>query len=426
MTRIAHFELEFDAQGNLTDPSAERALADAVQKGRSHLFVLAHGWNNSPGTARHLFKAFFATIEAFVPETARPSVATVGVIWPSIRWPDEQAPGQTTGGAASVSAATSTDDAEVFAELRTVFSQPAEQTALDRLQQLLGEQPRDPASLHQFQTLLGELGDSTTRPTADEDDAERPIFRDDPEVVFDAFADLSPGSDTGGPADLGDAWKRIWSGAREALRAATYYTMKQRAGIVGQKGLGPLISRLPNAEVNVIGHSFGARLVSFALAGLPDTATDAASPVKSVFLVQGAFSHYSFASSLPFKQAGGALKGMQTRVDGPLVITHTDRDLALADFYPRASLIKGQDASTTNDLLARWGAMGWDGAQAVDAASAKIGPSGSPYAFVHGGFLNLDCNALIKDGPWPMGAHSDIIHSELGWVAAAAAGLATP
>jgi len=44
--------------------------------------------------------------------------------------------------------------------------------------------------------------------------------------------------------------------------------------------------------VHLIGHSFGARLVSFALSGV---GAPAASPVASLLLLQGAFSHWSFA-----------------------------------------------------------------------------------------------------------------------------------
>jgi hypothetical protein len=97
-------------------------------------------------------------------------------------------------------------------------------------------------------------------------------------------------------------------------------------------------------------------------------------------------------------------------VNGPIVVTHTERDLALAEFYPKASLIRGQDAAAQNNLLKRWGAMGWHGAQEVDAATVKIGPVGTSYKFRDGQFLNLDCNALITDGPWPFGSHSDIVH----------------
>jgi hypothetical protein len=119
--------------------------------------------------------------------------------------------------------------------------------------------------------------------------------------------------------------------------------MKKRAGVVGQAGLGKLVARLsandPALRVHLLGHSFGARLVSFSLAGLPESMTGPASPVKSLFLLQGAFSHHSFADHLPFDaNRSGALKGMAKRVDGPLLTTHSLRDYAVGTSYPAASM----------------------------------------------------------------------------------------
>jgi hypothetical protein len=427
MAEIMHLEIEFDAEGNLVDPAAEHALRDAIGDGRTNVLVFAHGWNNTPEKARILFQRFFTTVENSVSDARKGALTTVGVIWPAIRWPDEPDPARSAGGAASVSTNAAADTNAALAEgLKAVFPSPAEHRALDRLLELLDVRPHEPAALREFQGLLGELAAGPDAADADEDRAEEPILVDNPENVFASFADLSPGQDSGGAAGFGDVWKRTWNGAREAMRVATYYQMKKRAGVVGKQGLGPLLGRLPaelHARVHTIGHSFGARVVSFALAGLPDQATGAVSPVKSMFLVQGAFSHYSFATTLPFQKEGGALAGMQARVDGPIVVTYTAKDLALADFYPRASLLRGQDASAQNRLLQRWAAMGWDGAQEVDATARNVGPVGTSYDFRRGGFLNLDCNALIQDGPWPFGSHSDIIHDELGWVVAAASGL---
>jgi hypothetical protein len=426
MTQISHHEIEFDADGHLVDREQEASLAEAVRSGRRTLFVFAHGWNNSPAKARELFQRFFGTVQDALPGGAESSVATVGVIWPSMRWPDEPDPTVPSGGAASIPAAAATaTENDVFQVLRRVFTSDAEQKALDRLEALLTERPHDPTALQVFQEQLAVLAAGPDAAVAIEDQAEEPLLADDPEPLFDSFADLSPYVTQGGAAALGDPWKRIWNGAREAMRAASYYTMKKRAGIVGRNGLGPLLGRLPESQdvrVHQIGHSFGARLISFSLTGLPGSATGSASPVKSMLLVQGAFSHFAFARALPFHKQGGALAGQEQRVDGPIVVTHSKRDLALADLYPRASLIRGQNTAAKNNLLYRWGAMGWDGAQGVAAASAEVAPVRTTYVFSPGGFLNLDCNKLIKDGHWPSGAHSDIIHPELGWVAVAAAG----
>ena len=421
-------ELEFDAAGRLTDASAEDRLSAATRAGRTELFLFAHGWNNTPDDARKRFERFFETVRDALPKPTRAKVATVGVIWPSIRWPDETDPSESPGGSASLSAGTpSTDD--LISILSSTFPAGDQQIALQRLGELLRVQPRDPDALREFQTQLAVLAGAPEATAAEEDHNDESLFTEDPEDVFGAFADVSPtAAATGGGAEAGSAWKRIWHGAREAMRVASYYNMRKRAGTIGEHGLSGVLTRLAaNAQVraHLIGHSFGARLVSFSLLGLPETAEGAASPVKSVLLLQGAFSHYAFADTLSFQPSGGALAGMQRRVDGPLVVTHTKSDLALADFYPKASLLRGQDSAARHDLLTRWAAMGHDGAQEVEAAEAKVGPIGTPYPFTPGQFLNLNCNNLITQGPWPFGSHSDIIHPELGWIAAAAAGLIT-
>jgi hypothetical protein len=423
MTEIVRYEVVFDAGGGLVDPDAERRLRDAAAGGRRDLFLFAHGWNNDAERARRLFDRFFATIVEHVPEPARASTATVGVIWPSIRWPDESEPGLSVGGAASLSASPSAD---VMEALRRAFPSAAEHQALDEVEKLLDERPRDPEALRRFQRQLVVLAGGADARDAEEDRTDEPLLDADPEVAFAAFADLGVDTGAGGAAAFSDMWKKVWDGAKEALRAASYYSMKKRAGVVGQAGLGPLIGRLAKAgevRVHLIGHSFGARLVAFALPGLPDSSYGPASPVKSLTLVQGAFSHFTFAPTLPFRPEGGALAGMIDRVDGPVLVTHSKRDLALADFYPRASLLRGQDSANTSDLLHRWGAMGFDGAQEVDAAAAKVGTTGTRYPFDSGHVLNLDCNAIITQGDQRFGAHSDIVHSELGFAITAAAGV---
>jgi hypothetical protein len=201
--------------------------------------------------------------------------------------------------------------------------------------------------------------------------------------------------------------------------------MKKRAGAVGRQGLGPLLGRIhqadPEVRIHLLGHSFGARLVSFALAGLPDPAN---SPVKSLYLLQGAFSHFAFADALPTDRSrGGALKGMAARVDGPLVASFSVHDLAVGKLYPLASLTARDDAAGLEDQLFRWGGIGHDGAQAVDATVATLGPVGTGYPFQRGRFVNLDGNAIVNRGGPPAGAHSDVFHPELVWAGLAAAGL---
>jgi hypothetical protein len=131
-----------------------------------------------------------------------------------------------------------------------------------------------------------------------------------PDTVFakfaDGLADTGAGVDGDGKAIFGDVGSTILNGAKEALRQLTYWQMKNRAGVVGQKGLGPAIDRLaaefPSLRLHLIGHSFGARVVSYALAGMSQSGP---SPVKSITLLEGAY--YGSLSATTCHSAGTAL-----------------------------------------------------------------------------------------------------------------------
>jgi hypothetical protein len=421
-----HWEVGFDEHGRADRREVDALLAELPGRDLTDLLVFSHGWNSDRGQAGRLYRRFFEQVPGLLARggsSARPG--TVGVVWPSKRWADEPEPtGDNGGGAAGLGeVAAPPPDAALVLDLKDVFPGGAE--ALDELARLLEERPQDPAALARFQALMAELAGGPDAEPAGEDAGEQALLEDDPEEVFGRFADATARPGEGGAAGIGDAVGRLWNGAKEALRQLTYFEMKKRAGVVGQVGLGPLLSRVaaadPELRVHLLGHSFGARLVSFALAGLPDPAS---SPVKSVYLLQGAFSHFAFADALPMDPArGGALKGMAARVGGPLVASFSAHDTAVGRLYPLASMSSRDDSAGLEDRLFRWGGIGFDGAQAVDATVVPLGPVGTAYPFAAGRFLNLDANAIVNRGRPPSGAHSDIFHPELVWAALAAAGL---
>jgi hypothetical protein len=344
-------------------------------------------------------------------------------MWPSILWPDASS---AAGGAASLGAG------DLAAALKTVFAAPAQQALIDDLVALLATRAPSDAALREFKTKLGALMTEGGDPRdVDALESAAATLPDDQYAeVFEALADTetTTDADAGGAAAFPNPFAKLWDGAKEALRMTTYWQMKNRAGTVGRSGLAPLLMqlhrRVPTLAIHLLGHSFGARLVSYSLAGLPATATGAASPVKSLFLLQGAFSHFAFADALPFDRARhGDLQGMAARVDGPLLTTHTLKDGAVGMAYPLASMIAGEDASDASDRAYRWGAMGHDGAQAVNAASSTLGAPGTSYLLPKGQWLNLDANAVIVNGPPPIGAHGDIVHPHTAWAALAGAGV---
>jgi hypothetical protein len=428
-----HWEVGFDERGNPDQGEVAALLAELPGQDLTDLLVFSHGWNSDRGQARRLYQLYFQQVPGLLGQGASPArVGTLGVVWPSKRWADEPEPTAELGGggaaglgdAAPVPAPPPPDPALVE-DLKDVFTGDDQRRALDELARLLADRPEDPAALARFQALMGELTRPADDDPAGEDGGETALVDDDPQEVFGRFADAVPQPGEGGAAGFGDAFGRLWNGAKEALRQLTYFEMKKRAGVVGRQGLGPLLGRIhqadPEVRIHLLGHSFGARLVSFALAGLPDPAD---SPVKSLYLLQGAFSHFAFADALPMDRSrGGALKGMAARVDGPLVASFSVHDTAVGKLYPLASLSSRDDAAGLEDQLYRWGGIGHDGAQAVDATVTTLGPVGTSYPFRQGRFVNLDGNAVVNRGGPPAGAHSDIFHPELVWAGLSAAGL---
>jgi len=430
-----HWEAEFDENGAAVDAAAIDVLVDEASAKVTDLFVFSHGWNNDHATARDLCLRFFTQMQTVL--TSRPpataKIGTVGILWPSIRWADETPPGR-AGGAASLAAAApaAPSDQQLALNLKSVFTKPEQQAAIDAMAGLLRDRPRDEQQLRHFQELIGQLTGTPAPgappgagvPAAVEDNGEAAgLLGQDAIDVFKRFASLAPQHHAGGAVGLGDVFSGLWNGAKEALRVASYWEMKKRAGKIGQGGLGPILDRLQAKsavlKVHLIGHSFGARLVSFALAGVK---ADPPRVIESVVLLQGAFSHFAFAPKLPQDpNRGGALAGMNARVDGPLCVTFSAKDLAVGTAYPLASIAARDDSAALSDLLFRWGGMGHDGAQAVGAAIAPLGPVGVKYSFGVGSFLNLDGNNVITQGGPPAGAHSDIVHPEIAWAVLAAA-----
>jgi hypothetical protein len=413
MTDIAglpYYELTFAADGKLTSGGGLPAAVAAG--GITNLFVFAHGWNDSVQTARGLYRSMFKMLAGMLGPD-RPGTAVVGVIWPSLLFPEDDPSGP----------GTPSTGAQLAAALAPAF--PGQEHNLTTMGAMLDQQPQDAAQLVQFHQLASGL--VTTPSLAPEDAGPAAAITGATSAVFGQAAAMTktPGS---GAQGLPNPFQALWSGGKEVLRSMSYYEMKNRAGVIGRAGLGPLLASLAPAgsplRVHLMGHSFGARLVSFALTGLPATATGGASPVKSLTLIQGAFSHFSFARPTPCRAVpAGALASVLDRVDGPLLSTFTAADRAVGWWYPAASMLAHEDAQSLSDLDYQWGGMGHDGFQQSPAGvTVPLQPQGHDYGFAAGRCYLLDANKIIcKNQSAFSGAHSDIQHPEVAWAVRSAA-----
>ena len=429
MSVTPYWELTFDADGDPDTGRRDRLLAEVVTRGVKDLVVFSHGWNSDRSGATRLYSHFFAPFPELAPAA---KLGYVGVVWPSMRFSDEPTPDFPRAVAAELPPRPALDKDTRHALLETF---PGRATVIDRLARLLDQQPREEAELEEFGRLvrmLVEVVPPGPQALFSADTLAEGVPQDEPEIlagdtatVCEEFAQAIAHLEApDGEREF--AIPNPWDGAHELLRQGTYYAMKRRAGTVGERGLGRVIGQLaeraPGVRVHLVGHSFGGRLVSFALRGLPE----GVHTVKSVTLLQGAFSHYAFATRLPHDtRAGGVLQGQQNRVDGPLVCCFSSHDSALGTLYPLASRMAGDARGiATFDigrmLGAKWGAMGHDGVQAVPGTKALKLADALATGLPAKGCVNVDAAAVVRRGGPPSGAHSDICHRELARLVLAA------
>ena len=126
--------------------------------------------------------------------------------------------------------------------------------------------------------------------------------------------------------------QRETRGALSPAHALAFWVMKRRAGQVGERlgreHLGPLFAAHPAPRLHLIGHSFGAKLVTSAVLG-------GLAP-QSLTLLLAAFSAFAFAAEVPEVERPGVYRPLlaERRVQGPIVVLHSAQDRALGSLYP--------------------------------------------------------------------------------------------
>lgn len=440
------WDLVFDEAGQLTAPTRAAFLDEIATENVTDLFVFSHGWGTSVGSARDLYNTVFLLIR----QAAQGAVGIdrpgfVGIYWPSLWFPDTPATAPTPTGAPQAgvtglqneSAGTAAlSGGEIAESLQSGFSDPGQQQTVRDLGRLIDEGVAAVGTgetddikeqrLHDINSLLRTLLPPEPEGEYEDQGETTLLLTDDPkrdyQATAEAFGSAPPGSSAEG---IGDWFAKAINGAKDVLRVFSYNVMKARAGDIGRAGLGPLLGDLHRqtdpVRVHLIGHSFGARLVSFALAGISNPAE---SPVASLLLIQGAFSHWSFAHAEdnPFGSPG-ALNVYADRVHGPLIATYSMYDWAVGRWYPKASFLSGQDAQAV--VAGRWDGMGADGYQAVNPTADRVMPEDGrlDYQFAPGTFYRVDAVNVINntDGQPFAGAHSDICKPAIAELAVAAA-----
>lgn len=432
---LPYTEVEFRNDATLVDPQAPDRATDMIRtRGVRDLLVLSHGWNNDMADARQLYAGLLAQIAAVAP--AVPALAgrqrgVLAVLWPSKRFADEDL---IPGGAASLgSPGDATLVVSMLEQLKGTFDAPGADAALARAQALVPALETDPVARRNFVDAVRSV---LSRRDDNEVDGSDVFFEQDGDALIQALSttgadddidmvaaggggaasigSASPEVSAGGAAGLRDVFGGVTAGARNLLNYATYYQMKERAGTIGQTGLNPILrsirAQFPQIKVHLVGHSFGARLVTAAAAGpaSPDGVV-----CETLTLLQAAYSHYGLAENYEPGKNGlfrNVVANRPAPVRGPVVITLTKNDRAVGIAYAIASRVAGQVASALGDASDKYGGLGRNGAQKTpDTRAGTLLPVGGSYGgFAGNKLFNLNADAVITD-------HSDIGRPEVAY-----------
>lgn len=366
------------------------------------LLVLAHGWNNTMAQAENLYTDLLRLMRGLQATGRR--FAVFGVLWPSKQF----APSELTASGAAGTASVVTDAvlARQLTDLAELIDDPAATAELEKARQLIPQLDDRRTARQEYADLLRS---ATAASAPEEEDASTDLFELPGDVLMDRLAKPvlpAPAAGRGGAASLGSAaggLGGLFSGgprgaARNLGNFLTYYKMKERAGTVGAGGAYQVLTEVqqqrPGLRLHLVGHSFGARLVTAATAGPPGRPP---LRVSSLSLLQAAFSHYSFAENYDGQKDGAFVRVVQGGVvSGPILITHTANDEAVGVAYPLASLLRNQVGAGLGDKNDRFGGLGRNGARkTANAHEGELLPVGGAYAFTPGHVHNLLADKFI-------------------------------
>jgi hypothetical protein len=432
-TNLDYYLVTFDKNGNelsWTDGTlcSDKAIAKLKDGTVTDVFIFSHGWMGDVPQAKIQYGNWIAAMAACQADIAamrqaRPgfSPLLIGIHWPSLPFGDETlraALGPADAGRVPIDLL-----ADGIADTRRA------RQSLERIMAAAEQPPPDrlPNSLVEaFQILPQEAGlrtgGVTAPPGADGDDF-------DPVALYsDLTLDAQVRSSTRATATSGRNYNLLYM-----LAILSFWTMKDRARLIGESGGRQLLLNLQSAvtgnqevRFHLMGHSFGCIVLSAMLQG---SSSDRRTPrpISSISLVQGALSHWSFCTNVVGTGTPGYFRSILDRslVTGPIITTQSQNDTAVRVLYPYAAQFKHQRAMAPSNapVFPEYGAIGCFGIQGQnsDATPVSLLNVGQPYRFVAGKIYNLECTNVISKMYPISGAHSDIAHPEVAhaiWSAA--------
>lgn len=470
MTEL-YYPLTLNSDGYPLDPRQQTVILQALlndQQPVSDLWVLAYGWNNDTTSGAAHYRATIEAMQAVIPQvTTDPTYHPlfIGVHWPSKAWAGEVAMEQrretareVEGGAEGVfergrayrpATQEARDSAErsreeFLASYRSIFDPEAVYGDsfthdFERLYALMySSEPADQSVVREFVGILRKY--RTLDPHSDS--VETRNISTTPLDRLTARLEAELAADVGGHERFG-----LLDGLLDVFRTFTFWEMKARAAVVGMTGLYPVLMtirqtlRVHNRQVriNLLGHSFGAKLLTAAITPAAGDVRLGGPFVDTLVLLQAAFSQFAFSSNIPVESgAVGYYAPMLERrlVANPLVVIYSEHDTANRLFYPAGMRLAAPfgtqiyERAALNDSLERYqisydqyGALGANGAQGLpEERHRAMDMIGLQERYFWGNLSDVACvsvdgAAYINTGGFPAGAHSDILAPEIYYLA---------
>jgi hypothetical protein len=392
--------IHFDDRGRerTDDPEGgvfSRVLLEKARREKpSHVFLFSHGWKGDIPSAIDQYNRWIGAMwkldadRQALGADSRPLF--IGLHWPSQPWGEESFGAQSFGIAGAPIAGALLEKAvehfggggDVRAPLEVIF-RAFEQTPAARV---LPDEVI--AAYAELATAVGFAAGGGSGGAPDEDGA--PL---DPQAAVRAerLASVGESFSTSGS---------IRSGILAGLRQVSFWLMKHRARTVGEQGMHTFLGDLQracDANVHLMGHSFGCIVVSSILGG-PGGAGTLTRPVNSAVLVQGAMSLWSYAEDIPESDKPGYFRNILGRrtVSGPIVTTQSVNDKAVGLAFPAAVGLVGEVDFAAK--LPKFGGIGAWGIQGTSVAEPKdMLDERGEYHFAPGRIYNLNGSRFIAD-----------------------------
>lgn len=438
-TEVPFYMIPFDKRGICQGPRTLQRLQDDAASGRfTDIFIFSHGWNTNWQAAVAGYEGFqkgFAQMRKdknlAMPDNYQPLM--VGIFWPSIALvmgEDGVGPDFAASDPSQVDEAVARERQEID-ELAALL--PPDEAArfylLTQKEELTQEEATELATIAQvfYNDSDDELGFTEAFTPNDILSvwlAAMDTLNDDGD-----FDDISgsgnigggisgPSAGPGGPggisgpeaAGIGDIFKKL--DPRQVVRLLTVYQMKDRAGVVGRNGVGPMLADLlaaGDARFHLVGHSYGCKVLLSAICGPQALSRE----VDSLLLLQPAVNHLCFAEQVPNSDKPGGYRTALERVTQPILSTYSRKDFPLHDTFHLALRRKKDigelEAAIVGEPTSRFSALGGYGPRQAGEKLMIMPNVGDPYD------LDSNVEVLGLDGTALIAGHTKVSNEATWW-----------